>query len=97
MQQISQLALTEFIKMNPYNGKCNYKSIKIIRKIFNKLANVATNLSRIEAVNQLMYILPSMEKSKELWMMCKLRSVAMRDEKDKKDLHHMTLLIDHKD
>ena len=71
--------MTEFIKANPHNGKWNYESIKIIRKIVKKSAKGTTNMSRIEATNQLMYILHRMKISKELWMMCKMRIFTTRD------------------
>ena len=66
MQRISQLALTEFIKANPSNGKWNYESIKLIRKIVKKSSKGTTNMLQIEAENQLMYILLMMERIKEL-------------------------------
>ena len=69
MHQISKLALKDFIKANPKNEKWNYESIELIQNIVKKSAKGATNMSRIEAVNQLMYILPTMERNKELWMM----------------------------
>ena len=94
MHQVYELELADFIKANPSNGKCNYKSIELILNILTKSVKGNTNMSRIEAVNQLLYILPTMEKSKKLWMMCKVRKVTTKEEKNKKDPHHMALLLD---
>ena len=51
-------------------------------------------MSQIEVDNQLLYILLNMERSKEIWMMCKVRKVTTKEEKNKKDPHHMALLLD---
>ena len=61
MQQIPQLALTEFIKANPYNVKWNYERIELIQNIVKKSAQVTTNMLRIEAVNHMLYILLTVE------------------------------------
>ena len=47
--------------------------------------------------NQLLYILLTMESSKELWEVWKVRKVTTRDENNDKDSHHMAILLDHEE
>ena len=46
-----------------------------------KSEKITTNMWRIEAVNQLLYILSMIERSKELRIICIVRTVTKRDEK----------------
>ena len=89
--------LTEFIKANPSTGKRNYKSIEIIQNIAKKSSKGTINMMQIDPVNQMMYILPTMESIKELRMMCKVSTVICMEKKNKKDLHHVALLVDRKE
>ena len=94
MHKIPQQVLTEFINVYQSNGKWNYDRIDLIWKIVKKSGNSATKKSRIETVNQLMYILPTTERSKELSIMCKESTVIMKDKNNEKDLYHMALFMD---